>query len=56
MTYEITWSSPQGDFGWIQIQDCTCIDDAVDFWMTHLLGQEDIPIESQIDEVRLLNT
>jgi hypothetical protein len=53
-TYEIRWSSPYGDIGWTTIEDCECIDEAIDFWTTHLLGQEDIPIESQLDEIKLI--
>lgn len=51
MTFSISWSTMSGRFGWTEIADCVDMEDAVDFFHTHVKGA-DAPADAEIDTVR----
>lgn len=54
MTFRINWSTPEGSFGWTDIEDCKDMDKAIDFWMDKVLGKGDVPYQALIEQIRPL--
>jgi hypothetical protein len=52
MNFQICWSNAKGKFGWTDLEDCENMDDAIDFWMNHLIGGKDVPIDAEIEQIR----
>lgn len=50
MTFKFIWSTPAGRFGWLTITECVDMDDALDHWITHVVGT-DVPRDAVIDKI-----
>jgi hypothetical protein len=50
-TFRIIWSTPSGALGWITIEECIDLEDAVDHWMNHKTSIG-IPWDATIDEIK----
>ena len=51
-SFKITWSNPRGAFGWATLEDCEDMDDAISYWMNHLVGGESVPIDAALDQIQ----
>jgi hypothetical protein len=51
-SFKITWSNPRGAFGWTTLEDCEDMDDAISYWMNHLVGGESVPIDAALDQIQ----
>lgn len=52
MNFRINWSNPRGNFGWTDLADCEDMDDAIAYWLNHLVGGDDVPLDAQLDQIR----
>lgn len=60
LTFSITWTRPDGRFGFTTIEECVNMEDAIDYFCNHLRGKEQdklfsVPADAQIDTVRKVN-
>jgi hypothetical protein len=56
MDFKITWSSPKGTFGWTTMEECIDLDEAIGYWLNHLVGGRDVPIDAEIEQIEQLET
>jgi len=50
-TFQISWSTPEGNFGWTTIKECAELDEAISFWMNHIIGTKDVPANATLDHI-----
>jgi hypothetical protein len=56
LSFSITWTRPDGRFGFTTIEDCVDMEDATTFFMDSVRGQDPaVPADAQIDTVRKVN-
>lgn len=51
MTFRITWSTPAGRFGWVEVSECVDLDDALNHWLTEVRGVT-VPFDADIDQIQ----
>jgi hypothetical protein len=54
MDIKIIWSTPKGNFGWTTLSDCLDMDDAISYWLNHLVGTKDVPIDATLDKATII--
>jgi hypothetical protein len=52
--YEIRWSTSNGYIGWTTLNDCEDIDDAIAYWMNHIVGSLEVPIDATLDQIKCI--
>ena len=55
LSFTISWTRPCGRFGYTTIQDCFDMEDATEYFMDSVRGEDPkVPADAQIDSVRKL--
>lgn len=49
----VSWSTPEGKFGFSQVHDCASIEDGAEFFMDHIRGKPAfrVPANAEIDSI-----
>lgn len=54
MTFSISWSTPSGRFGWVEVSECVDLDDALNHWSSQVRGVS-VPSDADIDQIKQIS-
>jgi hypothetical protein len=50
-TFKIVWSTPDGKFGWTNIDECLELDEAISYWTLYIVGTKDVPYDAYLEKI-----